>query len=284
MEIRGKRFNWGDRTYIMGILNLTPDSFSDGGNYDSPTKAIERVEEMLPYIDILDIGGESTKPGAMPVQEAEELRRVIPTIGLIRRAYPNLPLSLDTMKAKVALEGIKAGVDIINDVSSGRYDPSLFAVVAEQNVPLILMHMAGMPQTMQNNPSYEDVILEITDFLLERINLARSYHISQLIVDPGIGFGKTLEHNLTILRHLNLFRELGYPVLLGVSRKSFIGALNNQPLPQDRLVGTVAACTIGVMQGADIVRVHDPKEIKEATNIADAIFRATSAKRVKVKG
>ncbi len=284
MEIRGKRFNWGDRTYIMGILNLTPDSFSDGGNYDSPTKAIERVEEMLPYIDILDIGGESTKPGAMPVQEAEELRRVIPTIGLIRRAYPNLPLSLDTMKAKVALEGIKAGVDIINDVSSGRYDPSLFAVVAEQNVPLILMHMAGMPQTMQNNPSYEDVILEITDFLLQRINLARSYHISQLIVDPGIGFGKTLEHNLTILRHLNLFRELGYPVLLGVSRKSFIGALNNQPLPQDRLVGTVAACTIGVMQGADIVRVHDPKEIKEATNIADAIFRATSAKRVKVKG
>jgi len=284
MEIRGKRFNWGDRTYIMGILNLTPDSFSDGGNYDSATKAIERVEEMLPYIDILDIGGESTKPGAMPVQEAEELRRVIPTIGLIRRAYPNLPLSLDTMKAKVALEGIKAGVDIINDVSSGRYDPSLFAVVAEQNVPLILMHMAGMPQTMQNNPSYEDVILEITDFLLQRINLARSYHISQLIVDPGIGFGKTLEHNLTILRHLNLFRELGYPVLLGVSRKSFIGALNNQPLPQDRLVGTVAACTIGVMQGADIVRVHDPKEIKEATNIADAIFRATSAKRVKVKG
>ncbi len=284
MEIRGQRFNWGERTYIMGILNLTPDSFSDGGKYGDPTKAIERVAEMLPYIDILDIGGESTKPGATPVAEAEELRRVIPTIGLIRKTYPNLPLSLDTMKAKVALEGIKTGVDIINDVSSGRYDPNLFAVVAEHKVPLILMHMAGMPQTMQNNPTYEDVILEITDFLLERINLAKSYNINQLIVDPGIGFGKTLEHNLTILRHLNLFRELGYPVLLGVSRKSFIGALNNQPLPQDRLLGTVAACTIGVMQGADIVRVHDPKEIKEATNIADAIFRATNAKRVKVKG
>ncbi len=283
MEIRGHRFNWGERTYIMGILNVTPDSFSDGGEYNDPTKAIDRVREILPYIDILDIGGESTRPGATPVPEGEELARVIPTIEVIRSEYPHLPLSLDTMKARVALEGIRAGADMINDVSSGRYDPELFNVVAAHHVPLVLMHMAGTPQTMQVNPTYEDVVMEITDFLLERIRIAKSCGISQLIVDPGIGFGKTLEHNLTILRHLNLFRELGYPLLLGVSRKSFIGALNHQPHPQDRLFGTIAACTIGVMKGADIVRVHDPKEVKEATNVADAIFRAANARRVKVR-
>lgn len=282
MEIRGKQFHWGERTYIMGILNVTPDSFSDGGNYVSLEQCLDRVGEILPYIDILDIGGESTRPGATPVSEEEELRRVIPAIGKIRALYPELVISLDTMKSRVAEEGIKAGADMINDVSSGRYDQGMFPTVARWNVPLILMHMQGMPQTMQVNPSYNDVVTEIVNFLLDRVNSAKSFGINHLIIDPGIGFGKTLEHNLTILRHLNLFRELGYPLLLGVSRKSFIGALTNQP-PLGRIFGTAAACTIGVVQGVDILRVHDPKEMKEVATIADAICRGATAKRVRVR-
>ncbi len=273
MEIRGKQFIWGERTYIMGVLNITPDSFSDGGDYFTPEQALDRVAAMLPAIDILDIGGESTRPGAVPVPAAEELKRVIPPIGLIRARYPHLPISIDTMKSEVALESVKAGADIVNDVSSGRYDEQMFPIVASLGVPLILMHMQGMPQTMQANPHYEDVITEISTFLLARIKLARTYGIDRIIIDPGIGFGKTLEHNLTILRQLRLFRELGYPLLLGVSRKSFIGTLTNQPLPADRIFGTAAACTIGVSKGVDILRVHDPQAIKEVCAVADAIYR-----------
>lgn len=284
MEIRGRQFHWGERTYIMGVLNVTPDSFSDGGKYHQLEQALDRVKQMLPYIDILDIGGESTRPGASPVPANEELRRVLPVIEAVRSYYPNLAISLDTMKAKVALAGIKAGVDIINDVTSGRYDEEMLPMVGKLGVPIVLMHMQGMPQTMQDAPQYKDVVTEIVDFLLHRSKEAQKYGIHQIIVDPGIGFGKTLEHNLTILRHLHLFRELGYPLLLGVSRKSFIGKLTGQTEPQDRLLGTAAACTIGIAQGADILRVHDPQPIKEVCLVADAIYRATNAKRARGAG
>lgn len=284
MEIRGNRFNWGERTYIMGVLNVTPDSFSDGGNYDDLTRAIDRVSAMVPYIDILDIGGESTRPGATPVPEGEELNRVIPPIELIRARYPALPISIDTMKSRVALEAVKAGADLVNDVSSGRYDEQMFPALGKLGVPLILMHMQGMPQTMQTHPHYNDVITEIADFLLERIKLARTYHIDRIIIDPGIGFGKTLEHNITILRHLKLFRELGYPLLLGVSRKSFIGSLTNQPQPSERIFGTAAACTIGISKGVDMIRVHDPQAMKEVCAVADAIYRGATAGRAGVTG
>ncbi len=281
MHLRGQQFQWGDRTYLMGVLNVTPDSFSDGGKYNQLEQALDRVREMAPYIDILDIGGESTRPGATPVPLQEELARVIPVIEAVRSYYPNLVISLDTMKAKVALAGIKAGADIINDVTSGRYDDQMFPIVGKLGAPLVLMHMQGTPQTMQANPHYTDVVTEIIHFLLQRSKEAQRYGIEHLIVDPGIGFGKTLEHNLTILRHLHLLKEMGYPLLLGVSRKSFIGKLTGQANPQDRLLGTAAACTIGIANGADILRVHDPQPLKEVCLVADAIYRATSAKKAR---
>jgi len=278
--IRDRQFIWGDRTYLMGILNVTPDSFSDGGQYNSRDAALKQVAQMLPYIDILDIGGESTRPNAQPVSAEEESDRLLPIIEAVRAEYPHLPISVDTVKSSVAKAAISAGADMLNDVSAGRFDPEMFPLVGKLQVPIFLMHMQGKPRTMQENPKYRNVVKDVKQFLTDAILVAKACGIPKHLVaiDPGIGFGKTLEHNLELLRNLQPFQEVGTPLLLGVSRKSFIGKLCDRADPKDRLFGTVAACTACIAGGADILRVHDPKEIFEACQVSDAIYRNISIK------
>ena len=274
-KIRDREFIWGDRTYLMGVLNLTPDSFSDGGQYNSRDAALQQVAQMLPYIDILDIGGESTRPDAQPVSAAEECDRVLPIIQAVRETYPNLPISVDTAKASVAKAAIVAGADMLNDVSAGRFDPEMLPLAGKLQVPIFLMHMQGEPRTMQENPNYRDVVQDVKKFLNDAILVAKACGIPKhlIAIDPGIGFGKTLDHNLKILKNLRSFMEISAPLLLGVSRKSFIGKICDRPDPRDRLYGTIAACSACIAGGADILRVHDPKEIFDACRISDSIFR-----------
>lgn len=274
-KIRDREFIWGDRTYLMGVLNLTPDSFSDGGQYNSRDAALQQVAQMLPYIDILDIGGESTRPDAQPVSAAEECDRVLPIIQAVRETYPNLPISVDTAKASVAKAAIVAGADMLNDVSAGRFDPEMLPLAGKLQVPIFLMHMQGEPRTMQENPHYRDVVQDVKKFLNDAILVAKACGIPNhlIAIDPGIGFGKTLDHNLKILKNLRSFMEISAPLLLGVSRKSFIGKICDRPDPRDRLYGTIAACSACIAGGADILRVHDPKEIFDACRISDSIFR-----------
>ncbi len=273
--IRDRQFIWGDRTYIMGVLNVTPDSFSDGGQFNSSDTALKQVAKMLPYIDILDIGGESTRPQAQPVSAEQECDRILPIIKAVRDAYPNLPISVDTVKASVAKAAIAAGADMLNDVSAGRFDPDMLPLVGRLQVPIFLMHMQGEPRTMQVHPKYHDVVNDVKHFLSDAISVAKACGIPKhlIAIDPGIGFGKTLEHNLKLLKNLRAFQEIGLPLLLGVSRKSFIGKLCDQPDPSDRLFGTIAACSACITGGADILRVHDPQEIFDACRVSDAIFR-----------
>ena len=273
--IRDRQFIWGDRTYIMGVLNVTPDSFSDGGQFNSSDTALKQVAKMLPYIDILDIGGESTRPQAQPVSAEQECDRILPIIKAVRDAYPNLPISVDTVKASVAKAAIAAGADMLNDVSAGRFDPEMLPLVGRLQVPIFLMHMQGEPRTMQVHPKYHDVVNDVKHFLNDAISVAKACGIPKhlIAIDPGIGFGKTLEHNLELLRNLRAFQEIGLPLLLGVSRKSFIGKLCDRPNPSDRLFGTIAACSACIAGGADILRVHDPQEIADACRVSDAIFR-----------
>ncbi|MFN4786493.1 MAG: dihydropteroate synthase [Pseudanabaena sp.] len=273
--IRDRQFIWGERTYIMGILNVTPDSFSDGGQFNSRDAALKQVTQMLPYIDILDIGGESTRPNAQPVSAAEEGDRILPIIEAIRAEYPNLPISVDTVKASVASSAIAAGADMLNDVSAGRFDLDMLPLVGKLQVPIFLMHMQGEPRTMQANPHYRDVVQDVKQFLIDAISVAKAWGISPhlIAIDPGIGFGKTLEHNLELIRNLSAFKTIKAPLLLGVSRKTFIGKLCDRPEPSDRLYGTIAACTACIAGGADILRVHDPQEIADACRVCDAIWR-----------
>ena len=274
-QIRDRQFVWGDRTHIMGVLNITPDSFSDGGQFNSIEAALHQVTQMLPYIDILDIGGESTRPNAQPVSIQEECDRILPVIKTIRDTYPNLPISVDTMKSVVAREAIAAGADMLNDVSAGRFDAEMLLLAGQLQVPIFLMHMQGEPQTMQANPQYKDVVREVKQFLIDAIHVAKACGIpSHLVaIDPGIGFGKTIDHNLELIRNLAIFKTIKAPLLMGVSRKSFIGTICERPDPSDRLFGTIAACTACIAGGADIIRVHDPKEIFDACRVSDAIFR-----------
>ena len=274
--IRDRKFIWGDRTYLMGVLNLTPDSFSDGGQFNSRDAALKQVEQMLPYIDILDIGGESTRPNAQPVSATEECDRILPIIQAIRETYPNLPISVDTVKASVAKSAIAAGADMLNDVSAGRFDPEMLPLAGKLQVPIFLMHMQGEPRTMQANPKYRDVVQDVQQFLTDAILVAKACGIPKhlIAIDPGIGFGKTLDHNLKILKDLRSFKEISAPLLLGVSRKSFIDKICDRPDPCDRLFGTIAACSACIAGGADILRVHDPKEIFDACRVSDAIFRS----------
>ncbi len=270
----GHRLNFGLRTFIMGILNVTPDSFSDGGKYLHIDRAVARAEEMVKEgADIIDVGGESTRPGAKPVAVDEELSRVIPVITAIRKRLKVL-ISIDTQKAEVARQAIEAGADIINDVSALRADSEMVRVVKRFNVPVILMHMKGRPRTMQRNPHYNDVISEIYHFLKERINWAKKHGIDEnkIIIDPGIGFGKALDHNLEIIRRLREFRSLGRPILIGTSRKSFIGMILNLP-PQERLNGTLASCALAITNGADILRVHDVRQVKQLAKVMDKLVR-----------
>jgi dihydropteroate synthase len=261
----------GRKTLIMGILNVTPDSFYDGGRYLDKDRAIEHAIYMFENgADIIDVGGESTRPGSKPVSPEEEIQRVIPVIEGICRRLPDEKISIDTYKSVVAESAIKAGACIVNDVSAMRFDERMVEVVAEYRVPVVLMHMKGRPQTMQDNPYYEDVVSEITGFLRERINFAEKHGIDQIIIDPGIGFGKTYENNLELLRRLREFKSLGRPILAGTSRKSFIGHFTGKGV-EDRLYGTIATVCCSILNGADIIRVHEVEKIKDAVVMCDLV-------------
>lgn len=263
-----------DRPRVMGIINVTPDSFSDGGDHAVLTAAVARAQQMADgEAHIIDIGGESTRPGAAEVPIEEEIRRTAPVIAAIRAAGVTLPISIDTRKARVAEAALDAGADIVNDVSAFEFDPSLADLCAERDVPVCLMHAKGLPETMQDNPTYEDVVGEVMDHLERRIDVAcgRGVKRERIITDPGIGFGKTMEHNLSLLRHLTLLHDLGLPVLLGASRKSFIGKIGNAPQAKDRVGGSLAVALDGAAKGAHIIRVHDTRETTQALALAAAI-------------
>jgi dihydropteroate synthase len=260
------------RTLIMGILNVTPDSFFDGGRRLDPARAIaDGVAMAAGGADIIDVGGESTRPGAQPITEEEELARVLPVVSGLRREV-GMPISIDTYKSKIARAALDAGADIVNDISALRFDPAMTPLVAAEKVPVVLMHMQGTPRTMQQEPKYEDVAREVRDFLAQQLYEALDAGIAPeaVILDPGIGFGKTLEHNLQLLRGLPMFAALAQPLLVGVSRKTFIGKILNLD-PDDRLEGSLAAGVAAVLGGANILRVHDARETYRAVRIADAI-------------
>ncbi len=261
----------------MGILNITPDSFSDGGTLTSEKQIIEQALKMVRAgADILDIGGESTRPFSEPVSPEEERKRVIPVIKSIRLHLPSIPISIDTTKARVAREAIVAGANIINDISALRFDPDMIGVAVEAECPVIIMHMKGTPGDMQVDPVYDDVIQEIISFLQERIAWACSKGLSKelLVVDPGIGFGKTVEHNLRILNHLAEFKVLGCPILVGHSRKSFIGKIVNREV-HDRDVATAALSSMCVVNGVSILRVHDVDKTVQAVRMTEALLASS---------
>ena len=273
LEIRGRRFALGPRTWLMGVVNVTPDSFSDGGAYFDASKAVARGLELAAEgADIIDVGGESTRPGSRPVPQAEEIGRVVPVIGALREKTQTL-ISIDTTKAAVARAALDAGADIVNDTSAFRFDPAMPGVVARAGAGVVLMHMQGTPLTMQQSPRYDDLIGEIGDFLAERIRVAEAAGIprERIVVDPGIGFGKSFDHNLEILRRQELFHRLGRPLLLGFSRKAFLGRILGLP-PDERLEGTIAAAVLSVERGAHILRVHDVGPVARAVRSAEAIL------------
>jgi dihydropteroate synthase len=278
LNIRGHNFNWGDRTYIMGVLNVTPDSFSDGGQFQTVAAAISQAVRMVAAgVDLIDLGGESTKPGAIPVDEQTELARVIPIIEAMRQ-HPDtreIPISIDTTKSAVARSAIQAGADLVNDVSGGKYDPQMLSTVGRMGVPYIMMHMRGTPQTMQQMTDYTDVVGEILAFFQIQIERASECGIdrSNIIIDPGIGFAKTYQQNIELVRQLDRFEILDLPLLVGVSRKSFIGKILDQPDPNRRLWGTAAACCAAIDRGVDILRVHDVAEMVDVCRVADVMFR-----------
>jgi len=263
---------------LMGILNVTPDSFSDGGVFDAADAAVSRAQEMADDgADILDIGGESTRPGADFVPVEEELRRTLPVISAVSGAL-NTPISIDTRKSEVAEAAVGAGAQIVNDVSAFEFDPDMAGVVAQSDAPVCLMHAKGLPKDMQNNPRYEDVLLDVFRHLETRVDVAVAAGIdrSQIIVDPGIGFGKTMEHNLALLRGLSVFHALGCVVLLGASRKRFIGTLTQVDEARDRMPGSVAVALAAAAQGVQIVRVHDVKETRQALTMAEVLMGQSS--------
>ncbi len=277
--VRDAIFDFSLRTYVMGILNVTPDSFSDGGKYLTADNAVARALQMADEgADIIDVGGESTRPkglygeGARKITAAEEMERVIPVIERIAQSTDTV-ISIDTYKSAVAEEAVKAGASIINDVSGLRFDPAIASVAAKHRAALAVMHIQGTPETMQLNPSYGDVVVEVLGELRRSVEQARKAGVQNVIVDPGIGFGKNLDHNLTLLKNLSAFRELECPVLVGTSRKGFIGALLNVPV-EERLEGSAASAAVAIMNGANIIRVHDVKAMKRVAIIVDAIIRA----------
>jgi dihydropteroate synthase len=266
-------FDFSKKTYIMGILNVTPDSFFDGGKYINFKKAVERGLQIAEEgADLIDIGGESTRPGAEPVSVDEELKRVIPVIESLSKKI-NIPISIDTYKAKVAEEAINAGATIINDISGLRFDPQMPYIAAKYDTPVVIMHIKGTPKNMHVNPVYDALIPEITEYLRNSIVIAKNAGVKEnnIIIDPGIGFGKKPEHNLLIIKNLKEFANLGKPILIGVSRKSFIGKILDDAPAEQRLEGTMAAVAVSVINGANIVRVHDVKETVKVVKVVDAI-------------
>jgi dihydropteroate synthase len=260
----------------MGILNVTPDSFSDGGCYLGVDRAISHAHKMVEEgADIIDIGGESSRPGALPVSIDEEFARVLPVIEELASETTAL-ISIDTYKSAVAHQALQSGAHIVNDITA-LGDVDMARVVADMNAGLVLMHMKGTPRTMRRSSVYQDVISEILAFLQRRIGdaQAKGVHLNQIMIDPGIGFGKTVAHNLEILRRLDEFRCLDRPLLIGTSRKSFIGKILDLPNPEDRLEGTAATVAWAIVRGADVVRVHDVKSMRQVAQMTDAIYRHT---------
>jgi len=271
----GGALRLSERTLIMGIVNVTPDSFSDGGRFLDPADAVAHGQLLAEEgADILDIGGESTRPGADPVDADDEIARVVPVIEQLAKTI-DIPLSIDTSKAVVARAALDAGATIINDVSAGRFDPPIMTLAGEREVPLILMHMLGVPRTMQLDPIYDDVVADIRSFLVERAQVAIDFGVppERIVIDPGIGFGKTPAHNLTLVKRLRDMTLPGYPVLVGASRKSFIG-LTLDVSVDERLEGTLATTALAVWNGAAIVRAHDVRANLRIARMVDAVVRA----------
>ncbi|MBL9049464.1 MAG: dihydropteroate synthase [Tabrizicola sp.] len=258
-----------DRPRVMGILNVTPDSFSDGGKFLAPEAAVGQARQMAAAADIIDIGGESTRPGAVEVPVPDEIARTAPVIMALRSSGLATPISIDTRKEAVAVAALEAGADIVNDVSALSFDPGLGPMVARTGVPVVLMHAQGLPATMQDDPRYADVLLDIYDALASRLAQAEALGIDRrrIVLDPGIGFGKTQEHNLALLRGLSLFHGLGCPILLGTSRKRFIGTIGQAERAEARMPGSIATALAGVAQGAQIIRVHDVTETRQALRL-----------------
>lgn len=255
----------------MGILNVTPDSFSDGGHFFDLDTALHHVEEMIEAgADIIDVGAESSRPGAMPVSESEEEKRLTPVLKALESRF-DVPVSLDTMKSKIAGLGHAYGVTYINDISAGTFDEKMFAQIGKCGLKLMMMHMQGRPQTMQEKPVYKNVVSEVYEFFKERILAARASGVSEIVVDPGIGFGKTLTHNLLLLKQLDSFQSLEVPILLGTSRKSFINAIT-PAAADERLGGSIASIVLGLEKGATYFRVHDVRQSVQALKIAQSIL------------
>ncbi|NPA53429.1 MAG: dihydropteroate synthase [Aquificae bacterium] len=281
INYKGKFLNLGTKTAVMGILNITPDSFSDGGEFFHVEKAVEHAAKMLEYgADIIDVGGESTRPGATPIPVKEELNRVIPVIKALRKELGNnFLISIDTYKADVAKAAVEEGADIINDISGMSFDPKMADTVAQLDCPIVVNHIKGNPQNMQKNVYYDDVMQEIISFLDNQISygIEKGIRKDRFIVDPGIGFGKNIEHNIEIIKRLKELKVLGFPILIGISRKSFLGKIlknflkKEEVLPKERLSGGLAATAIAVLNGAHIVRTHDVKETVEFLTILDTI-------------
>jgi dihydropteroate synthase len=272
-SIGNKKFDLISDTLIMGIINVTPDSFFDGGKYNHKDQAVKRVSEMISDgVDIIDIGGMSSRPGAKPVSPGEELERTIPVVKSVSNNFDTL-ISIDTYRSEIAREAISAGAHMINDISAFTMDKNMSTVVADKGVSVVLMHMQGEPENMQKNPQYENVIDEIYEYLGDKASDAVDAGISadKIILDPGIGFGKTLDHNLSILNKISEFRLMGYPVMVGVSRKSFIGSILDLPA-EDRLEGSLASAVWSVINGANILRVHDVAETVRSVKIARSIM------------
>lgn len=281
INYKGKFIDLGVKTAIMGIVNITPNSFSDGGEYFSLKDAVDRVEKLLEEgADIIDIGGESTRPGAEPVPEEEELKRVIPVIKEVRKQLGDkFLISIDTYKSNVARKALESGADIVNDISGLGFDKSMVEVIKEFDCPIVINHIKGKPKDMQKKVYYSDVVAEIIDYFERRINYAleKGVRADRFIIDPGIGFGKNVEHNVEIIKRLREFKVLGYPILIGVSRKSFIGSILNNFLkdkeytPKERLFGSLGVSAYAVLNGAHILRVHDVKETKEFLTLLDTV-------------
>lgn len=266
---------------VMGILNVTPDSFYDGGSYQSEAKIIGRIHQIVEEGGrIIDVGAYSSRPGAAAVSEKEEIGRLMPAVELIRKYYPHIPVSIDTFRAKVAKEvNTCMGTVIVNDISGGTMDETMFDYVAQAGIPYVMMHIQGTPETMQKNPEYADVVKEIGQFFRERIARLEAAGFRQIILDPGFGFGKTLQHNYELLDGMETYKSFGYPLLAGISRKSMIYNLLGGT-PADALNGTTVLNTVSLLKGADILRVHDVKEAVEAVKIVGAM-RESSGKREK---
>ncbi len=272
-EYRSKHLRLGfSRPVIMGVVNTTPDSFSDGGKYLKPKNAIEQAARLIESgAGIIDIGGESSRPGAKPVSAKEEGRRVLPVIRELVKRYPNIPFSIDSYKPEVIRSAMDEGAVIINDIT-GLRNPEVLAIAEEHKAPVIIMHMKGVPGTMQKRPIYKNVVAEIVLFFKERIEACKKYGVTKIILDPGIGFGKTINHNLTILQELDKIVKLGYPVMVGASRKSFIGEILGAEVNQ-RESGSLAVTALAVLKGVSIIRAHEVKENLEAAMVAAAVLK-----------